>query len=112
LLKRAFAAMIEATAREYGTDQLECLGFLDDRDLNAPKAVIACGPPGLHAKRDALVSNRTTFDRWRGGTGLSVPIACRIIESHGGDVWTAGLDGARPTCVWSLPRSISPSGGV
>ena len=107
-LKRAVSALIDATSRELGTDQLECLGFVDG-DVPTRKAIIAFGPPGLSASRDTLVSNRAPFDRWRGGTGLSVPIACRIIEAHGGDIWMARHGDGRLACVWTLPIS-KPAG--
>jgi signal transduction histidine kinase len=110
-LKRAIGALVEATARELGTDQLECFCFVDG-DLNAPEAIIALGPPGLRASRDALVSNRARFDRWRGGTGLSVPIACRIIEAHGGDIWMARRGDSRFVCVWTLPISKPSPGDI
>ena len=106
-LKRAFGSLVAATAREHGTDQLECYGFVHG-DSESRKIVIACGPPGLEAQRDDLVANRTPFDRWRGGTGLSLPIACRIIEAHGGSVWSAGSGDSRATCVWTVPIGTSP----
>jgi signal transduction histidine kinase len=103
-LKRAFGALFAATAREHGTDPLQCYGFVSG-DSAGRNAVIAFGPVGLEAKRDDIVKSRTAFDRWRGGTGLSLPIACRIIESHGGGVWTTGSADARATCVSTLPVS-------
>jgi signal transduction histidine kinase len=42
------------------------------------------------------------FDRWRGGTGLSLPIACRIIEAHRGALW-ALPGGSRGACALALP---------
>jgi signal transduction histidine kinase len=100
-LKRAFAALIAATAREHASEPLECHGFVDASG-GAPSAVVAFGPKGLAADRERLVANRSTFDRWRGGTGLSLPIACRIIEAHGGRVWSPGGAYARAS-AWSLP---------
>jgi signal transduction histidine kinase len=106
-LKRAFGALVAATARAHGTDQLECYGFVHGA-AECRNAVIACGLPGLEARRNDIVANRTAFDRWRGGSGLSLPIACRIIEAHGGSVWAAGPGDSRATCVWSLPIATSP----
>jgi len=43
---------------------------------------------------------REPFDEWRGGSGLILPVARRIIEAHGGRIWAAPggrLAGARIT---------------
>ena len=32
---------------------------------------------------------RESFDEWRGGSGLILPVARRIIEAHGGRIWGA-----------------------
>ena len=32
---------------------------------------------------------REPFDEWRGGSGLILPVARRIIEAHGGRIWAA-----------------------
>jgi signal transduction histidine kinase len=32
---------------------------------------------------------RSPFDEWRGGSGLILPVARRIIEAHGGRIWDA-----------------------
>ena len=100
-LKRAFGALIAATAREYSAEPLECQGFISDCS-GAPHAVIVCGPRGVAAKREELMTRRGEFDRWRGGTGLSLPIACRIIEAHGGSVWSPEGADSRAS-IWNLP---------
>jgi len=99
-LKRAFVALMAATAREHRAEALECHGFIGDED-GCPRAVIAFGPCGIF-NRDRLLAHRATFDRWRGGTGLSVPIACRIVEVHGGTVWSPPGADSRAV-VWALP---------
>ena len=38
------------------------------------------------AKADA--SALTTFDEWRGGCGLSLAVARRIITAHGATIWS------------------------
>jgi K+-sensing histidine kinase KdpD len=100
-LKRAFAALMAATAREHRLEALECHGFIGDGD-ECPRAVMAFGPCGIFSSQDNLIAHRDTFDRWRGGTGLSVPIACRIIELHGGTVWSPPGADSR-AAVWALP---------
>lgn len=101
-LKRAFGALIAATVREHGSAPLECQGFVSDEN-GVPYAVIVFGPRGIGANRDDVLANREVFDRWRGGTGLSLPIACRIIEAHGGSVWAPARTDSRSASAWNLP---------
>jgi signal transduction histidine kinase len=100
-LKRAFEALTAATARELGTEPLACHGFVSEPG-ELPSAVIVVGPHGVGDLRDAVLTRRDPFDVWRGGTGLSLPIACRIIEAHGGQVWSPAGNGARAS-AWTLP---------
>ena len=51
----------------------------------------------------ATAASLTTFDEWRGGSGLALAIARRIIAAHGGAVWSPG-DGARAGAVILLPH--------
>jgi signal transduction histidine kinase len=46
----------------------------------------------------------TTFDEWRGGSGLSLAVARRIINAHGVQMWSPG-DDVRAAAVIALPRA-------
>jgi signal transduction histidine kinase len=52
----------------------------------------------------AKPSDLTGFDEWRGGCGLSLAIARRVIGAHDGTVWSAG-DNAKAGAVVMLPRA-------
>ena len=52
---------------------------------------------------------RELFDEWRGGVGLILPVARRIIEAHGGRIWGAPggrKAGARIQLASSQSRSF------
>jgi hypothetical protein len=49
------------------------------------------------------------FDEWREGLGLALPSGRRVIELHGGAVWS-GLEGAtRAGSALRLPVAASPA---
>ncbi len=54
---------------------------------------IQIGDADTLAVLDAESGERELFDEWRGGSGLILPVARRIIEAHGGRIW--GAPGAR-----------------
>ena len=45
---------------------------------------------GCDDERSALLSRAPeTFDPWRGGHGIALPLACRIVTEAGGRIWTS-----------------------
>jgi len=51
----------------------------------------------------AWTSETAPFDEKRGGLGLALPIARRVIERHGGRIWSPPGDAARSVAIVSLP---------
>jgi signal transduction histidine kinase len=88
-LRAAFTSVVHAIRREIVTSPLlhvrERIGEYDGRP--ASWIAIADGDriDGLEA---ATPADLTTFDEWRGGCGLSLPVARRIFAAHGGGVWS------------------------
>jgi signal transduction histidine kinase len=61
---------------------------------------------GCDNDRAALVSGPpATFDPWRGGHGMALPLACRIVADAGGRVWTCA-DGRAAVGI-ALPEEAS-----
>jgi signal transduction histidine kinase len=106
-LKQALATLVAVVIREQGTRPLDVCGFAS-REHRSSRAVIALGDPGLTARRAEILASRgAAFDRWRGGTGMSLPIAYRSIQAHGGSLWSLPEE-SQAACAASLPLAEVP----
>jgi signal transduction histidine kinase len=100
-LRQAIGLLVTVIGRERGATAMTVTGAVSHNSES--RAFVVFGEPADAADLSALVGSSTgTFDRWRGGTGLSLPIACRIIEAHRGAVWALPA-GSRAACALSLP---------
>lgn len=71
-----------------------------------PASWIVIGPPERISELEAAGrESLTTFDEWRGGCGLSLAVARRIINEHGGVIWSPPGDGAKAGAVIVLPHA-------
>jgi signal transduction histidine kinase len=92
-LRGAFAALINATRRELVTsDELFVRERRAEHDGRAAAWIAIGDGTRIDALEGADRSALTTFDEWRGGSGLSLAIARRVIEAHGGRVWSPVTD--------------------
>jgi signal transduction histidine kinase len=112
-LKTAFASLLRALRRELVTANrlfVRCT----KRDIDGKPALwIAIGGADQVERLAATdASGLSGFDEWRGGCGLSLAIARRIIAAHAGRVWSPP-DGEKSAAVVMLPASEqarSPAG--
>jgi signal transduction histidine kinase len=88
-LKTALISVIVAVRRELVThDRLlvrEAVRSLDGREM---WWVAIADPDRVDALAQAEPSALTTFDEWRGGVGLSLAVARRVLHAHGGRIWS------------------------
>ena len=98
-LKAALRSVLFAVGRELVTDTQLLVRLRRTSDPEADRLRISVGGGERIAALDATApEDLGTFDEWRGGCGLSLPLARRVLVAHGG-------------CIWS-PASNPKSGAV
>jgi signal transduction histidine kinase len=65
--------------------------------------VIAIGDEAVLPDLERGPASPPEFDEWRGGMGLAIPVARRVIEAHGGALWACSGSHARATSALRLP---------
>jgi signal transduction histidine kinase len=104
-LRGAFTAIFKAILREQPS---ACTVVADRRIAShdgASSAVVVVAR--MDTVQAAYESAPAAFDEKRGGLGLALPLARRIIERHGGRLWAPSTAAERGAAVVSLPLSES-----
>jgi signal transduction histidine kinase len=104
-LRTAFGAVIAALRRELVTTT-RLLVNESARDVEGTRSawIVVADPDHLEALVAAHPGSLTTFDEWRGGCGLSLGVARRVIEAHGGQI-RSGASDVKTGAVIALPRA-------
>jgi signal transduction histidine kinase len=100
-LRAAFAAIYRASLREMPANTTVIVDRRLDRHRGVQSAVlIIAAEENIQAAYDA---EPVPFDEKRGGLGLALPIACRVIERHRGRICSPA--GGRASAIVSLRLS-------
>jgi signal transduction histidine kinase len=88
-LKTAFTSLLTALRRELVASSKLFVTERGGEFQGQPASWIAFADADHIAELAAATPERlTTFNEWRGGCGLGLPVARRIIGSHGGAIWS------------------------
>jgi len=103
-LAAAIGALMHAALRERGEPGVIAVECFTLSDTNQTWAIVTIGDE-TEAKSLAAAARTALppFDEWRGGLGLALPVGRRVIEAHGGALWSAAGEKARAASALRLP---------
>jgi signal transduction histidine kinase len=109
-LRAALTSVISAMRREIVTSDRICVREQTRAHAGRQVFWIAISDPDrVETLAGADASSLTVFDEWRGGVGLSLAVARRIINAHGGSIWSPRPDEntpeSRAAAVIALPQA-------
>lgn len=103
-LKTAFTSILNALRRELVTSTELFVRERAGEYERQPATWIAIGDADrIEGLSVAEPESLAPFDEWRGGCGLSLAVARRVIDAHGGALWSPS-DGTKAAAVLVLPR--------
>src|SRR5262245_12607417 len=102
-LKIALVAILQGLRREVvSADRLLVRERAGEYQNKQASWIAIADADHIESVSNAQQGSLTTFDEWRGGCGLSLAVARRIIDGHGGEVWSLA-EGPKTAAVLVLP---------
>ena len=102
-LTTALAAILHGLRREVvSTDRILVQERAGEYNSKRASWIAIAEPEHIDSISNAAPDSLTTFDEWRGGCGLSLAVARRIIHGHSGAVWSIA-GGPKTAAVVVLP---------
>jgi signal transduction histidine kinase len=111
-LTAALKSLVHAALREQGEPGVvvvDCSvtktsGARNDGTESADAwAVVAIGVPALITALRDRVGPPRAFDEWIGGMGMALPVARRVVEAHGGALWSVDGTTSRAAAALRIP---------
>lgn len=103
-LAAALKALMHAALRERGDPGVIVVECTAVADGESRWGIVAIGEEPVARHLSASTGSPSSpFDEWRGGLGLSLPVGRRVIEAHGGAVWSAPGETPRAGTALRLP---------
>jgi signal transduction histidine kinase len=101
-LGAALKALMQSAVRERGEPGVIVVDC-SIGDGHPRWSYVAIGEASIVSSLIAPPEGKTQVDEWRGGLGLALPVARRVIDAHGGALWTADNAQSRAACALRLP---------
>lgn len=105
-LAAALKSLVYAALREQGEPGVvvvDCSVARNDGANNDTWAVVAIGVPALITPLRDRVGPPRGFDEWIGGLGMALPVARRVVEAHGGALWSVDGSPSRAAAALRIP---------